>query len=72
MADSSIKPRICCDEFANACKIGTDNEAYGRLIDWWADEWHIGHELREPHFCPWCGSDLMKRKLERPKATEVG
>lgn len=48
----------CCQQFANALEVGTDNEGYSALIRCGWDRYHIGCELDPLSYCPWCGKRL--------------
>ena len=50
----------CCGSWESAQTTGTDNEAYGRLLSYWAGEWRVGCELPEVRFCPWCGKAIAE------------
>ncbi len=51
--------RSCCANFAHAQEDGTDNEGWGKLIDYYgANDANIGSDLPPIKFCPWCGTSL--------------
>lgn len=47
---------VCCEPWRTAQLDGTDSEAYGRLLSNYGGEWHMGSDLPEVRFCPWCGA----------------
>ena len=50
---------FCCHSFVQATQDGTDNEAWGTLInaeDIGGFRWVMGAGLEPLRFCPWCGA----------------
>lgn len=52
----------CCDAWAKAHEIGTDNEGWGRLAWDLHGEMHLGLETPPVRFCPWCAAPKGERK----------
>lgn len=46
----------CCDQWAKAHELCTDNEGYGTLVRYFDGAAFIGIETESVKFCPWCGT----------------
>lgn len=52
-----LRQDVCCDDFFNAMQVGTDNEGYGCLINYYDNKFEIG-TVGNFKFCPFCGKEL--------------
>ena len=61
------KFNTCCDQIADAFLSGTDNEAYGSLMNLYSGVVEIGSsELPSLKFCPWCGKKIDIDEWKKP------
>jgi len=55
------KNEICnCEEFRHAQQSTTNNEGYGRLVNFFRNKWEVGYGLLPISYCPWCGKRLTE------------
>lgn len=62
-----LPPDPCCKDLAQSLKNGTDNEMYGSALNWWAGAYHLGCDLPDVRFCPWCGAKLPQGEGQTPE-----
>jgi hypothetical protein len=55
-----------CRNWLRAQQSGTDNEAYGRLLGHFGDDWSMGSDLDPIDYCPWCGASLSDDLVSKP------